>query len=236
MSTSGVTTWQLTSDEIVTAALRKIAVISSGVAASTTQKSDATQALNAMLKSFQAKGMPLWAIKDFSFALTATRTYTIGTGQTVSTPAPLKIIQAYNKDTTAITSTPMNVKTRYDYNLNQPTSTSTGTPVDLEYEPGLQVGTMHIWPLPDAYSIANRQITIIYQRPFEDMVNTTDNLDFPQYWHEAVIYGLAWRLAPEYGIPIQDLSKLEGTARYHLEEALSFGTEEGSLFLQPDWR
>lgn len=236
MSTSGVTTFQLTSDQIVAAALRKISAISSGVAASTTQISDTTQALNVLLKTFQAKGMPLWAIKEYSFPMTATRTYTIGIGQTLSTPAPLKIIQAYSKDTLAITSIPMNIKTHFDYNQNQPISTSTGSPIDLEYEPGLQVGTIHLWPTPDTYSIANRQITISYQRPFEDMVNSTDNLDFPQYWHDAIIYALAVRISPEYGVPLLDRNALKAEAKEYLDEALSFGTEEGSLFIQPDWQ
>lgn len=235
MTTSGVTVWQLTSTEIVDAALRKLAAISSGVSATTTQRTDATQALNAMLKSFQTKGMPLWAIKEYSFALTATRTYPIGIGQTLNTPAPLKVVQAYLKHTTDLTSIPMTIQNRYDYNLVQPVSTNAGVPVQLEYERGNQSGTIHLWPLPDADSIANRQVTIVYQRPFEDMVNTTDNLDFPQEWHEAVIYGLAWRLSPEYGIPIKDRTELQEIALYHLNEVLSFGTEEGSLFIKPDW-
>lgn len=236
MATSGVTTWQLTSNEIIDAALRKLAVISSGVSATSANRTDALQALNAMLKTFQTKGMPLWAIREYSFALTATKSYTIGVSQTVNTPAPLKIIQAYIKDTTAVTSIPLNIKTHYDYNLNQPTSTSTGVPVDLLYEPGNQTGTIRIWPTPDTYSIANRQITIVYQRPFEDMVNTTDNLDFPQFWHEAVVYGLASRLAPEFGVPLKDRTALKEEAKDFLREALDFGTEEGSLFIQPDWQ
>lgn len=238
MATSGSTNWELTANSIINAALRKIAVISKGQTTEAEDTTNALEALNAMLKSFQVKGMPLWAIKDYSFALTATRTYLIGAGSTVNTPAPLKILQAYLKDTTAVTSVPLQVVTRYDYNLNQPTSTSTGSPVQLEYEiPGqTQIGTIHIWPLPDTYSISNKQITIVYQRPFEDIDTSSDNIDFPQFWHEAIIYGLAWRLAPEYGVPIPDRKTLENEASYHLNEALSFGTEEGSFSIQPDWQ
>lgn len=237
MSTSGVTTWQMTSDQIVEAALRKLAVISSGVSMSSTQRTEAVQAMNAMLKTFQTKGMPLWAIKEYSFALTATRTYAIGASQTVNTPAPLKIVQAYIKHTTDLTSIPLRVNNRYDYNQTQPVSTTDGIPVELEYTiPGqTQIGTIRVWPQPDSDSVSNRQITLVYQRPFEDMVNTTDNLDFPQFWHEAVIFGLAWRLSPEYGLPLKDRDDLRDMAKYHLDEALAFGTEEGSLFIVPDW-
>jgi hypothetical protein len=238
VSTSGVTTWQLTSDQIVESALRKCGVLAEGVSMSSNQRTTGVVALNAMLKSFQTKGMPLWAIKEHSFALTATRTYSIGASQTVNTPAPLKVIQAYIKHTTDLTSIPLKVTNRYDYNQTQPVSTTDGIPVELEYIiPGqTQIGTIRVWPQPDSDSVTNRQITVVYQRPFEDMVNTTDNLDFPQFWHEAVIYGLAWRLAPEYGVPIKDRTELKSTAEYHLNEALSFGTEEGSIFFMPDRR
>lgn len=234
MATSGVTTWQLTRDTIISAALRKISAISKGQAVATLDTTNGTEALNAMLKSFQTKGMPLWAIAEYSFALTATRNYNIGVGQTLATPAPLKITQAYLKDTTAITSRPLNIQTHYDYNNLQPTSTDTGPPINLMYEPKNQLGVIHLWPKPDTYSIANCQVTITYQRPFEDMVGASDNLDFPQYWTEAIIYGLALRLAPEYGVPITDMSTLAKQASVFLLEALEFGTEEGSLFLQPD--
>jgi hypothetical protein len=235
MALSGVTTWQLTLTQIVDAALRKISMIGDGVTATTTQKTAATQALNAMLKSFASKGMPLWQISEYSFPLTATRSYSIGIGQTLAVPAPLKIIQAYQKDTTAIDSVPLNIVTHYDYNEMLPTSTNTGTPVNLLYLPGNQVGTIKIWPMPDAYSIANRQITITYQTPVQDMVSDTDNLDFPQNWTEAIIYGLAWRLAPEYGVPPNDLKAMANTAQLFLDDALSFGTEEGSITFMPDW-
>lgn len=233
MSTSGVTTWQLTADELINAALRKIAAISSGATASTSQRADALQALNAMLKTFQVKGMPLWAIKEYTFPLTATKTYSIGVGQTLNTPAPLKLIQAYRA--TGDISVPLEIRTRDTYNTTQPTSTSTGTPVHLTYFPGLQVGTIKLWPVPDTTSIADTQITIVYQRPFEDMVGGTDNLDFPQFWQEAVIYGLAVRLSPEFGVPIQDRAMLKAEAKEYLDEALSFGTEEGSMYIQPVW-
>lgn len=236
MATSGTTTWQLTVSQIIDAALRKVAALSSGTSATAANQADAMVALNAMLKTFQTKGMPLWAIKETSFPLTATRTYTIGVGQTINVPAPLKIIQAYNKNVASGSSVPMNIRTRFDYNQMQPVSTTTGYPIDLEYEPGNQTGTIRIWPLPDSSSISNNQITIVYQRPFEDAVALTDNIDFPQFWHEAIIYGLASRLSPEYGVPLQDRTILKAEALEYLKEALEFGTEEGSMFIQPNWQ
>lgn len=235
MSTSGVTTWQMTQSEIVAAALRKLVIIGDGVDPTTTQLSSGVQALNAMLKTFQTKGMPLWVITEYSMLMTAVRNYNIGVGQTLDTPAPLKITQAILKDNLGLTSRPINIYTHYDYNL-LPKDDSNGSPVNLMYEPLNQTGTVHIWPTPDTYNITNCEIQLTYQRPVDDMVNDTDTLDFPQFWSEAVIYGLAWRLSPEYGTPLNDRKVLAQEAQLFLDEALSFGTEEGSLFIQPTWQ
>lgn len=237
MSTSGVTTFEMNRDDIINSALRKVGAVSEGQVASPQAIIDATMALNAMLKTFEVRGMPLWAIKETLFPLTSTRQYSIGIGATINTPAPLKIIQATLLDVTnpdAENILPMNIYTHYDYNLLT-TQDSSGYPIHLMYEPLLPTGVINIWPTPDSFSISNRNIRIVYQRPFSDFVSSTDTPDFPSYWSEALVYGLAWRLSPEYGVPLQDRQLLSKEAEYMLEEALSFGTEEGSFSIQPNW-
>lgn len=232
MATSGVTTWQLNRDEVINAALRKLAVLSGGSTPETYQVTQANQALNAMVKALHADGMPIWAMRSYTFnTVTNTSAYNIGTGQTLNTPMPLKIVQAVRGDGTTYSNVPLNIYTDYNFRL-LPLINSSGTPVNLYYQPQSNFGTINIWPRP---ADSTTQITIRYQRPFEDMVSATDDFDFPPYWMEALIYNLADRLAPEYGIPLQDRSALKAEAKMFKEDALSFGTEEGSLYLQPDW-
>ncbi len=234
MATSGVTTFSMTGDQIVNAAMRKISVLGDGQSPSATQLANGTQALNVMLKTFMSKGMPLWAIVEYSMALTATRTYTFGIGQTINISAPLKVMQVIRENTNDDSQVPLNLRTHYDYNLLS-SSSSTGVPTTYWYEPLNQTGKMHIWPTPDTDSITNSTLKIVYQRPFDDMVAGANTLDFPPVWQEAVIYGLAWRLCGEYGIPLPDRKTWATEAEYFLNEALAFGTEEGSMFIQPDW-
>lgn len=232
MATSGTTTWQLNRDEVIGAALRKLAVLSGGSSPETYQVTQANQALNAMIKAFHADGMPVWAMKSYTFnTVTGTSAYNIGNGQTLNTPMPLKIVQAVRGDGTTYSNVPLNIYTDYNFRL-LPLVNSSGTPVNLYYQPLSNYGTINIWPKP---SDSTTQITIRYQRPFEDMTSATDDFDFPPYWLEAIIYNLADRLAPEYGIPLQDRAALKTEAKMFKEEALGFGSEEGSLFLQPDW-
>jgi hypothetical protein len=231
MATSGSTTWSLTRDSIIYAALRKIGTADLAGNQVTSNTTYAAEALNAMLKGFQVDGMPIWAIKEYTFTMVAgTNTYNIGIGQTLATPMPLKVIQAYRIENTGAMNIPLNVYNHYDYNL-LPQNATSGEPVNIFYQPLSTYGVIELWPTP---ADSNTTITLVYQRPFEDMNSSSDNLDFPSYWTEAVIFGLAWRLSYEYGTPIMDRQELQKAAEFFHTQALSFGTEEGSLFFQPD--
>jgi len=230
MATSGTTTWSLNRDEVINSALRKLAVLSGGSTPESFQVSDAAQALNAMIKTFQTAGMPLWAIKNITFPTVAAKsTYSVSIGGDIATPAPLKVLQAYRIDGTG-PNIPMNIYTQYNFNL-LPVNNNSGPSINLYYQPLNGAGVVKLWPTPSSVS----SITMFYQRPFEDMNASTDDFDFPPYWTEALIYGLAWRLSGEYGTPSAERGTLANEAKYFYEQALSFGTEEGSLYLQPNW-
>lgn len=230
MATSGTTSWTLNRDQVIKGALRKLAVIPSGGTPNTNQTNDASEALNGLVKALHAKGMPLWKITSTTFTTVAgTSSYTIGPSQTVDAQTPLRVIQALYTPSGG-NNTPMNVYNRYDFN-DLPQTNASGTPVNLYYQPLRTTGTIKLWPSP---ADSTTEITIHYESPFEDMNSATDDFDFPSYWITALIYNLAWLLSPEYGIPPNDRTMLAQEAKYWTDEALSIGTEEGSLFLAPN--
>ena len=168
--------------------------------------------------------MPLWAIKERTITLQAnTNTYTL------NTPKPLKVIQAWYRNTTSNVDVPMRVITRDEYN-RLGNKYSAGTPIQVYYEPRRDDGVLHVFPTPSATDAANVSIHIVYQAPFDDFDQSTDTPDFPQEWYDAVTYGLATRLAPEYGLPIPDRKTLWQEMSIIKQDALNFGLEEGSLF------
>lgn len=231
MSLSGSTSWSLQAQDIVNAALRKLGVLSGNATPETYQVTNAIQALNALIKGFYADGMPVWAIQTYTFTtVQGTPQYLIGPGQTFNTDMPLKVLQAWRNQSGNYSNIPMNIYTNYNYDL-LPLTNSSGTPVNLYYQPFETYGAINLWPKPNDSVTA---ISIRYQVPFEDIVNLTDNLDFPSYWTEAIIYNLAQRLAPEYGIPLMDRQVLTQEAEKHHQNALGFGVEEGSFYFQPD--
>jgi len=231
MSTSGTTVWSLQRDAVINGALRKLAVLSGGSPPAPYEITNAAETLNAMIKGFQADGMPVWAIKKYTFTtVSGTAAYNIGNSQTLNTPMPLKVVQAYRNQTNSV-NVPMNIYTNYNYNI-LPLTVSSGVPINLYYQPLSTYGTVNLWPIP---SDSTTTITLVYQRPFEDMNTATDDFDFPPYWTEALIYGLAWRLSPEYGVPLQDRASMLKEAEFFHQQALLFGAEEGSIYMSPDW-
>lgn len=235
MATSGTYIWTQTRVQVITGALRKLGALPSGGAPTAAQTSDASDALNAIIKAVQADGMPVWAMASTTFTVTSgVGTYSVGPGLTVNvTSAPLKVVQA-QRTLVGGENVPLDIKDRYDFNALPVNSTVIGTPVALYYQPlssttGGPIGTVNLWPNPNDSTTV---ITLDYQRPYSDMNADTDNLDFPSYWIMPLIYLLAWALAPEFGTPVNEREALQKEALYWKEEALSYGTEEGSVFFQ----
>jgi hypothetical protein len=230
MSTSGNSNYTTTRDEIIKRALRLLGVIAQGQTPNTDQYTEGSIALNSLVKAWQADGMPLWAIKQYAMPLVqGQNAYPIGTGLQVDIAKPLKVYQAWLHDEDTNIDVPMRILTRQEYNILGNKAT-VGMPIQIFYEPLRDHGVMHVFPTTDSYSELHKKLYFVYQRPFEDFDAATDNPDFPQEWYDAVTYGLATRLAPEYGLPASDRKTLWQEATIIKNEAISFGTEEGSLY------
>jgi len=231
MSTSGNTIYQVSRDVIITAAIRKLGVLAEGQSPSTANINDGATALNMLVAKFRTVGMPIWARKTYSFSPTANNAiYQIGIGKTLNTAYPLHVLQAYRRDGTDSTKVDMQIVPNFNYNLYP--SNSGGFPIQMTYQPFVNYGEISLWPVPDS-SATSSTITVIYQAPFQYFDNATDTMDFPEEWYMAIVYNLAVALAPEWGIPLADRNLLLKEAQLYLEEAKSFGQEDGSWYFQP---
>ena len=240
MATSNNTIKVLTRDDIIKSALRKLGVIAEDQLPSTTQTLTAAEALNIVVAEFRTLGMQVWARSEYLLTLTTGQnTYVFGVGQAVNTPYPLYIYDIEMEITPYDSNIRMNNYPIIDFNLLP--DTSTGTPVNYNYQPGINVGTLRIWPIPDASVPALSRMRITYQRPFEVFDASTDTPDFPQEWGNALIYHLALNLADEYSVPDNKFQRIKGLADLHLSTALSNSNEQGSLYITPnrqmyEWR
>lgn len=230
MTTSGSYDFSVNRDQLITGALRLAGVIAQGETPSASQVSDAATSLNMMVKAWMADGMPLWCIRTITITPVAGQnTYTY------NTPKLLKPIQAWNRQTASQVDIPMRMISRQEYNILGNKST-TGNPIQLFFNPDLSSTEIKLFPTPDATAAAQNVIYVVAQVPYQDFDSATDTPDFPQEWYEAIKYGLAVRLAGEYNIDIETRKTLVAEAAAIKTEALSFGTEENSLYFQRDWR
>jgi hypothetical protein len=233
MATSGVATIQYTRDQLIQMALRKLSVLAKGQVPDTEDYTNSTQAFNLLIAEFRALGMPLWARNSYTITpVASTSSYTIGTGQTLNTPYPLKLHQAVY---TPSGGTNYNIDIIADYNFNLLPTNSSGKPIQMTYQPKNNLGVIKVWPTPTSAETSDT-ITIVYQRPFEYMTATGDTLDMPEEWYTPIVYGLATRLAPEWGIGLPDRQTLAKEAEMYLQRVLDMGFEDATLTFQPDTR
>ena len=236
MSTSGSTDYSTTRLDIINRALSLLNAVPQGGTPTAYDLSDANLALNGLVKSWMADGLQLWAITSYNVPLTdGVNKYRIGLTQTIDIAKPLKIHQAFNRNSTSLVDIPMRILTRQEYNMLG-NKTSSGNPIQIFYDPQRTYGILSVFPVPTTTEATNNTVTIYYQRPFEDFNSSTDEVDFPQEWFDAVCYGLACRLAPEAGISSTDRKQLWQEMTIIKNEALGFGTEEGSIHFSASLR
>jgi len=145
---------------------------------------------------------------------------------------PERLSEVTRVDTSG-NSVPMTELTRNEYE-QLPTKTSAGIPIQFHYERTLGAGIFYVWPTADATAVTEYKLHIDYQAPIDDMNASNDSFDFPQEWYEAITLGLAERLGPRYGLPIDELRILKGDAFTALTLAKDYDVEEGSVYLQAD--
>lgn len=116
--------------------------------------------------------------------------------------------------------------------FNQVNKTSSGTVVNCYYSPQLNDGRMYVW---QTASSVNDFLRFTFERPLQDITVGEDNLDFPAEWLEAIIYGIAFRLADDYNVPFAKADRIGQKANNFLEDLLGWDEEMGSLNLQPDF-
>lgn len=238
MTTSGNTIFQLNTFQIIEAAMRKLQVIAKGAEPDEEDVTNATIALNGLVAAYQTDGMQLWKRTELEVELVADqRDYTIGVGQTIDEPFPVKMLQANLVSDSNQTSIDIQILSRFDFNLLPPTASgSGGQPVNISYQPFVNYGVVSVWPTPSTAVALDRTLVLTYQSPLEYSDLNTNTVDFPQQWTNALIYGLAVLLADEFGVPIQDKQWLEKQADKYYLKALDGAYEDTSMFFQATTR
>jgi hypothetical protein len=232
-----------TRDQIIARALRIVGALGQGETAPAAAVTEATFALNDIIKEWQADGMLLWKEEGWYFTPTSTVLHTIGIGQGINRAAPQKILVVMRRKTLngVTTIVPLEEKTLVDFNALSPT-TLTGVPQFWSYRYNGSTYTeptvsFYMWPIPSADFISDASgtgdILVRSIAPIADFDAAGDHPDVPSYLFNALTWALADQICYEYGVPIAERAQIAKKAQTHKAIALAFDQQTGSLFLQP---
>jgi hypothetical protein len=223
MGLSGSRDFIQTRDDIIKSALRKLGVLAQGDTPTTAQVTEGATALNMMVQSWQARGLHLWTVTAATQILTheaATYTYTDTTVLAVQNPFIRRSSYDY----------PVDIITQEEYDAIS-YKTQKGLPNRVLFKRSMSNYTLTLYYTPD-----NSTDVLHYEKitKLQDFDASTDNPDFPTEWSDALSYGLAYRLAPEYGIPLNERNTLRAEAESFWKIAFE-GTsrESGNMMISP---
>ncbi len=209
-------TGTITTQDMIADALRKIGVVAQDEPMTADQSAHGLRAWNRLLKSWQNRGYSLWAVASQTVALTTSANYTL------SPVRPMRILNA--RFVRNGIETPMLPMTRQEYD-DLPVKSSTGIPTRFYYDKQREAAVLYVWPVLAAASGETLKIT--FEREAEDQTDLSAVPDIPGEWWEAAVYGLAARLADDYGVNGQNVI---ARAEEELRLALADDREESVFF------
>jgi hypothetical protein len=239
MATSGSYDYIATASAIIAQAFRKIGALGDNELLDSVREAIGMVELNMMVKTLSTHGLQLWMRDEelVPLSLFATdQAITIGpSGEHVMDYKPLRLLECQRYDLTDPTdpvSIPVMTMTEREYQ-QQVRKNTLGAPNQVFYRPDAYEGYLHIWPNADTYWQTNGVLSCVFHRQVMDFDATTDDPDFPPEWAETLVYQLAVRLAPNYGLAPVDREMLKKEADSMLGLVLSHEQEEGSLYIRP---
>jgi hypothetical protein len=173
--------------------LRLIGVLDSGETPSTTESNDALDALNQLITSWSAAGVPIYAVAKDTLALTGAPSYTIGTGGNITTARPVKLKSA--QVVNGGVSMPIEIVTAEVW-VQIKDRTMTGKfAQQLYYDGAYPLGTLALWPSP----VTGSSLELYSLKPLAGFAALGDTINLPPGYEHALKYNLAAVLAPDYG-------------------------------------
>lgn len=146
---------------------------------------------------------------------------------------PHEMLEVYRRNYDEVIDVPVIRLSRTDFFTLSDKDTE-GTIVNFYYDPQLTNSILHVWPTASSDFANNFTLELLIKKPFDDMDSATDDFEFPQEWYEAIVYGLAERIAPMLGYPIPDRQLLKMEAQQYLDLALTFDHEHTNVTFTAD--
>ena len=172
--------------DFINSTLRLIRVLDSGETPTATESNDALAALNQLIASWSAAGVPIYQEQHEMIPLNGATNYPLAT-------RPVKITSAqviYSGISFPVAIVPSQVWT-------QPKDRTTISKFakELYYDGGYPTGFISLWPAPTSGS----NLELYYLKPLAQFASLGDTINLPPGYEQALRFALAGVLAPEYG-------------------------------------
>jgi hypothetical protein len=217
-----------TAAQIVTMARRKLGIQAQEEPLEAADLLEGIDELNLMLKEWQTDGVYYWTMTEGTLTSQASEdAYTFQTAGDF-TIVPLDIM--HMRVTKNSVDLEMQEISREEY-FRLPNKATTGFPTCWFYDRQRSTGVLYTWPCADSTSYT---FNFTYRRVIMDVDASTDNLDLPQEWYNAIVYSLADRLSENLGFDNQKIT-LKAISSYEKLKAFNVGEGIGSFTMVPDF-
>jgi hypothetical protein len=233
------TTFSITRDSVIVAALRKLGVVEPADTATSGTidaniLSNAVTTLNLMVKQWSTEGIKLWTTVDVPITLLAnTTTYTI---PSASTDKSLKLINAWLRNTSVspYIDTPLMLLSKQEYN-SLSSKVQPGVPNSVYHNPGINTSTVSVYNTPDTSTATNYLLYLTIRTHIADIASGTDAAitNFPSEWYNILVWNLADELALEFGIEGQARNEIQQRASMYKEKMIDWDVEEEATLFTP---
>lgn len=188
MSTSGVSSWPLTAQQVVTQACYELGTHSAGETPSGEEMEDGILRLNAMLKTWQGEGN--------LFRETIENVTITGGNPSVAAPDGTRDVSSIRYVSSATNKRLLTEWNRGQYySIPNRAQTSSSGPAVYYLAKSTTGLTINVWPVPSADATLELDLQTIAQT----VTDPSETVDVPEEWQEALILGLASRMASMMG-------------------------------------
>jgi hypothetical protein len=175
-----------TVQEFINSTLRLIRVLDSGETPTATESDNALTALNQMIGSWSAAGVPIYQESKDTIALTGASVYPLP-----SRPIRLTAAQVSYSGI----SFPVAIVPSQQWILPKDRTATSKFAKELYYDGTFPNGNVYLWPIVTSGST----LELFSLKPLAQFASLGDTINLPPGYEQALRFGLAGVLAPEYG-------------------------------------
>lgn len=184
-----------TAQDIITRAYKTAGIIGAGETPSATESADGLVYLNDLLEGLSNEHLMIYQDVQEDITLANAVSYTWGSGGTISTTRPLKLMDAHYTESGGSIDYPVRILTKNEYD-DISLKTDTGDIVDYIYlYSDYPLATLYVYP-----KVSTGTLTITSWKPLTSISTLATAISLPPGYERMLRYNLAMEIVDEYGM------------------------------------